>query len=153
MRLRLSIRLLTALGVALCLDGATGIDPRQYLEDVKILSSDEMQGRGTGSPELDKAAEFIAGQFRAFGLRPLGDDTYDRPFPVTVSATAGAGNRFEYATGAGPITLKPGEEFQPLSFSSSGSASGTVVFAGYGITAHEYGYDDYAASTSRASWS
>jgi hypothetical protein len=36
------------------------------------------------------------------------------------------------------------QDFLPFSFSSRGAAGGGVVFAGYGITAPEYGYDDYA---------
>jgi hypothetical protein len=39
--------------------------------------------------------------------------------------------------------------FVPFSFSSSGTVSAPVVFVGYGITANEYHYDDYAGSTSR----
>ena len=40
----------------------------RYFEHVKYLASDEMKGRGDGSPELDKAADYIASQFRACGL-------------------------------------------------------------------------------------
>ena len=42
--------------------------------DVSFLASDTMQGRGTHSPGLDIAAEFIAAQFRRAGLDPAGDD-------------------------------------------------------------------------------
>ncbi len=41
-------------------------------------------------------------------------------------------------------TLQEGKEFVPYNFSARGKASGKVVFAGYGITAPEYNYDDYA---------
>lgn len=44
--------------------------------DVSFLASDAMQGRGTPSPGLDIAAEFIAAQFRRAGLEPAGDDGY-----------------------------------------------------------------------------
>src|SRR6266446_10288337 len=45
----------------------------RYLKDVTYLASDEMKGRGDGSPELDRAADYIAGQFRLAGLSPAGD--------------------------------------------------------------------------------
>src|SRR5579863_6308150 len=44
--------------------------------DVSFLASDQLQGRGTPSPGLDVAAEYIAAQFRRAGLEPAGDDGY-----------------------------------------------------------------------------
>jgi len=44
--------------------------------DVSFLASDALQGRGTPSPGLDVAAEYIAAQFRRAGLDPAGDDGY-----------------------------------------------------------------------------
>jgi hypothetical protein len=49
--------------------------------DVSFLASDALQGRGTPSPGLDVAAEFIAAQFRAAGLDPAGDDGYFQTAP------------------------------------------------------------------------
>lgn len=45
-------------------------------DNLKFLSSDEMQGRNTPSPELDRAAEYIAAQFKKAGLEAVGDDGY-----------------------------------------------------------------------------
>ena len=52
------------------------IDPKVYLDDIKYLASDELRGRATGSPELEKAAAFIAGKFREFGLEPVDGKRY-----------------------------------------------------------------------------
>ncbi len=50
--------------------GATAsIDPNVYLDEIKYLASQEMRGRATGSPELEKAAHYLAGQYRSFGLQ------------------------------------------------------------------------------------
>jgi hypothetical protein len=45
-------------------------------EHLKFISSDELQGRNTPSPGLDRAAEYIAAQFKKAGLEAVGDDGY-----------------------------------------------------------------------------
>src|SRR5262244_2210702 len=68
----------------------------RYFEHVKYLASDEMKGRGDGSPELDKAADYIAAQFKAWGLRPMGDNkTYFQKFELTTGAQPGARNELQ----------------------------------------------------------
>lgn len=129
---------------ALCLLSAAQIDPNRYLEHVKFLASPELKGRATGEPGLDQAAEYIARQFRSFGLQPVEGESYFQPLPVTTNARLGAHNRFEYTEGARKRELKLQEGFLPLNFSVSGTLTGGVVFVGYGITAPEYHYDDYA---------
>jgi hypothetical protein len=136
---------LAALAAALRLVAAVQIDANQYLEDIKYLASDQLKGREDGTPELDKAGEYIAKQFRSFGLRPAGDGgRYLQPFQVTTSTRPGQANRFVYSEGPHQASLKFDTEFRPLSLSANGNAAGQVVFAGYGITAPEYGYDDYS---------
>jgi len=46
---------------------AADIDPQQYLAHVKYLASPELKGRATGSPELEKAADYIPGSFDLSG--------------------------------------------------------------------------------------
>ncbi len=142
--MRIARKLLLTAWLAAGLALAAGIDPAQYLENIKVLASEQMRGRAAGHPELDEAARFIAGRFQSFGLEPAAGRDFLQPFPITASAALGAGNRLDYTDGRSTTSLKFDEEFRPLAFSASGSVSGQVVFAGYGITAREYGYDDYA---------
>ncbi len=117
----------------------TAFNPERYLAHIRFLASPELKGRATGSPELEKAAQYIADQFRADGLKPQ-----LQSFRITTSARLGKSNRFDFALEGETQSLQVAKGFVPINFSSSGKASGGVVFAGYGITAPEYNYDDYA---------
>ncbi|PYT25514.1 MAG: hypothetical protein DMG57_24965 [Acidobacteria bacterium] len=123
---------------------APHIDPQHYLAHIKYLASPGMKGRETGSPQLEKAAHYIAAQFRSIGLSPVDSKSYMQAFPVTTNARLGSSNHFEYEEAGKSVVLKVREDFIPFNFSSRGKLSGSVVFAGYGITAPEYNYDDYA---------
>jgi Peptidase family M28/PDZ domain/PA domain len=125
--------------------GATAtVDPNVYLNEIKFLASPELKGRATGSPELEKAAAFIAGKFKEFGIKPADGKNYYQAFPVTTNARLGKSNRFHFTEEGRSVVLRFPEDFLPFNFSSPGKISGNVVFVGYGITAPEYNYDDYA---------
>src|SRR3954451_6409350 len=79
--------------VTLLYAATPAIDPKLYLDDVKYLASPELKGRASGSPELEKAAAFISGKFKEFGLKPANGKDYYQAFPVTTSAKPGPGNR------------------------------------------------------------
>ncbi len=124
--------------------GDAAFDPDRYLDHIKYLASPEMRGRESGSPELEKAAQYIADHFKADGLKPADGKSYLQPFEITTSAKPGKANRLDVDLKGDAESLQPNKEFEPYSFSSRGKASGGLVFAGYGITAPEYNYDDYA---------
>lgn len=115
----------------------------RYLSHIKFLASPELKGRGTGSPELEKAAAYIEKQFRDLGIKPPGKEYY-QGFQVTTNAHLGPANRMTEKLPDGARTVAAGAAFMPLNFSSTGDASAGVVFVGYGITAPEYHYDDYS---------
>jgi len=119
------------------------IDADHYLNYVKVLASEKMRGRGTGSKELESAAEMIAKEFKATGLQPVGGSYFQR-FPVTTQARLGGSNKLALQFDGKKEALAFEKEFIPLNFSSAGDVDGEVVFVGYGITAPEYNYDDYA---------
>ncbi|HYW47084.1 MAG TPA: M28 family peptidase [Bryobacteraceae bacterium] len=123
---------------------AQTISPTLYLDDVKFLASEQMRGRATGSPELEKAAAFISRKFREFGLQPADGKSYYQAFRVTTSAKLGNSSHFRLTSQGHVTALRFPEEFVPLHFSSAARLNAAVVFAGYGITAPEYHYDDYA---------
>ena len=136
---------LCSLAAAVVAYGAAAtIDPGRYLDDIKFLASQDMKGRATGTPELEKAAAYIAADFRSFGLQPIDGKSYYQAFSVTTHARLGKDNRFAYTIAGKRVKLNFPEDFIPFNFSARAKMSGPVVFAGYGITAPEYNYDDYA---------
>ncbi len=144
-----STRLFAAsvLSASLCLAAPEKgkISAMEYQNDVKTLASEKFRGRGTGTPQLEQAARFIAGRFKSLGIAPADGKSYYQRFQVTTNAKLGKGNRFAYGeNGSKKTSATLGQEFQPFNFSGNGRVTAPVVFAGYGITAPEYDYDDYA---------
>ena len=123
---------------------APAANPQRYLNDVKVLAAPEMEGRGAGTKGIDRAAHYIEQQFKVLGLQPAGNRSFEQPFTVTTGAKLKGKNDLIVHVGSVQKKLKLGEDYVPLSFSSVGSVSGPVVFAGYGATADEFGYNDYA---------
>jgi hypothetical protein len=119
-------------------------------EDIRYLASDELGGRGNGSSGLGDAALFIRKRFENLGLEPAGGGgTYLQTFRVSTGQELG---RLTSAVLRGPDgsrTLESGRDFEPLSVSASGEVQASLVFAGYGVTAPEHDYDDYASVDAR----
>jgi len=135
------------LGVASLAGAADPVPDAERLRGwVRDLADPAMDGRGAGSPGADRAAAYVADQFRRIGLRPLGDGgTYLQRFSVLTRVRLGADNALELKVpGPPPRAFAVGPEFLPLTFSDDGDVTGEVVFAGFGISAPSVGYDDYA---------
>jgi len=130
---------------------AAEIDPAKIAAHVKVLASDEFEGRGPATEGEKKTVAYIAEQYKAVGLEPGGDLkdgkrawTQDVPLarfeiegPVAVSVTAGGetltwaqGDQVALraaATGVDQVTIK----------------DAPIVFAGYGVKAPERNWDDF----------
>jgi hypothetical protein len=119
-------------------------DPARVLNDIQALSAPEMEGRGAGTKGLARAAGLIVKRYKELNIPPAGSHGYLQPFPLITGARLKSDNRLVVGNGGKPIELKTSQDFVPFSFSSSGQVEGSLVFAGYGVTADEYQYDDYA---------
>jgi aminopeptidase YwaD len=119
-------------------------DPARVLNDIKTLSAPEMEGRGAGTKGLARAADLIVKRYKELKISPSGTHGYLQPFTLITGAKLKSDNRFMVINGDTKKDLKTNQDFVPFSFSSSGQVEGSVVFAGYGVTAEEYQYDDYA---------
>ena len=118
----------------------SGLSAQQYFKHVSFLASDDLKGRGNGTPELQRASEYIASQFRSLGLKPAGDKgTYFENFQITTGTAYGQRNALIIDN----RMLTIDADFEPLSISLSSQVDGPLVFAGYGITAPDLQWDDY----------
>lgn len=139
----LSLCLLLALSAGIWASDQPALAPERIKAHIEYLASQRLKGRGTGTPELNKAAKYIAEQFKREGLEPGAGKSYFQKFRVTVGAQLGPQNKAEAVIGKQSISLKAQQDYQPLNFSDSGGVSAGLVFAGFGTTAPEYEYDDY----------
>jgi len=122
------------------------------IHDVTYLASDALEGRAAGSRGARQAADYIAEQLRAAGLKPLGsspDFFQSFEFNAGVRVLTNA-NRLAVSHDGTEHAFAVEQDFRPLSFSASASAEGQVVFAGYGLSGPGNpgeGYDSYAGVT------
>lgn len=120
------------------------ITARELSAHVEYLSSDELEGRGSGTGENKLAAQYIADQFSSYGLQPKGDNGgYFQNFQVLTGLIAGKKNRITVIVNGKQFNLTS-EDFIPLSFSADTSIVSSLVFVGYGISADSLQYNDYA---------
>ncbi len=117
---------------------------------VQFLADDSLEGRGTGSAGFEKAADYMAAQFRAAGLQPAGVDGYRQPinFEVAQIDETGCSLALLRDGQAQPLTL--GEDAViSVSSHTANHVEAAMVFAGYGLTVPELGYDDLAGQDVR----
>jgi len=123
---------------------------------LSFLSSDWMEGRETGTKGGFMAADYIASMMQLFGLVPFGDKakvgdkgnnrlSYFQDFEVIRYKTEKASLAFilHNATSQSVFQLAQGIDFEVKSGPNSMEAEAPVVFAGYGISTADKGYDDY----------
>jgi Zn-dependent M28 family amino/carboxypeptidase len=156
MRAAIAILLTAAALLAACADGLGRLQPKDlraaetsitgedFIGHVRVLSSDEFEGRAPGTPGEDKTVEYLTRQFKAIGLAPGNPDgTYVQDVPLvgitgTRSATLSAGGK--------RMRMKFPDDYVTVSrrFTPRVKVDASeLVFVGYGVVAPEYGWDDY----------
>ena len=120
--------------------GLLSIRADELREKVTYLASREMKGRGDGSPELRRAAEYIADAFKRHGVKPAGDGgTYFQNFRMFM---ARLGTRNDFRSGNTDYIL--GGDYVPHYLSPSAEVEGSLIFMGYGISAPSLKFDEFA---------
>ncbi len=127
------------------------LDEDVYREHVRVLSSGEFDGRRPGTPGADRTVAYLAETFKSLGLKPGNGAEFTQVVPLLeitpqeppqLSFTA-HGQRMPLAYGAEAV-IWSGRGL-PLAQLQDGG----VVFAGYGIVAPEFGWDDYGTTDVR----
>ena len=113
---------------------------------VQTLASEKFEGRLTGSAGEKLAADYLIAELKRMGAKPLpGMTDFRMPFTFTAGSKDG-GSTFAYKDATGGSGSGGANGVLALSFSDSGSVSGNVVFAGYGLVvpnSQDFGYDSY----------
>ena len=121
------------------------ITAREIRHHIQYLASEEMQGRKAGTEYADNAAEYIAEEFRRYGLQPHGEEgSFYQGFEFVSDVELGQKNSLIVRIDSDHLSYTVKSQFIPLAFSKDTSVTGEVVFAGYGITARDLQYDSYA---------
>lgn len=108
---------------------------------MRYLASDGLMGRGVDTPGIDLARDYIAHQFKRYGLMPGGENG---GFFQGLNIVTGIEVKEPSSLTLGrDTTLGLNQEWVPLGHSRSAAIEGELVFVGYGITVKDYGYDDY----------
>lgn len=124
------------------------ISSHTLLDYVKELASEKYEGRLTGTEGYRASMDWVASHLRKWGVTPAGDGgTYFQAFPIAYTLVFNdceVALHLAYKGAKIKKSYKYEEEFIPGSTSGSGEVTAEVVYVGYGITAPELGYDEYA---------
>ncbi len=123
------------------------IRPEALHAHVAFLASDALEGRGSGTRGHALAAAYVAAQFEGLGLEPgAPDGSWRQSVPLRRAVPDPAACKVTLVHGAVERPLEQGRDFACFGNPAlaSGSAMAPVVFVGYGVSAPERGYDDYA---------
>ncbi|MFD0725837.1 M28 family metallopeptidase [Lysobacter brunescens] len=122
------------------------LDPADFAEHVRVLASDEFEGRAPGTPGEEKTVQYLKAQFERMGLKPGNGDSYFQVVPM-METTADESTTMTIDVKGTPRTLKFGTDMvvgtrtgQP-EVKIDGSE---LVFVGYGVDAPEQNWNDYA---------
>jgi Zn-dependent M28 family amino/carboxypeptidase len=115
------------------------------MNHIKVLASDEYEGRGPGTPGEDLSINYIADQFKKIGLSPGNTDgTYFQKVPLVGIATQQDAEMKVKASGK-EMKLRFSEDFvaRSVRVTEKTGFDADMIFVGYGVVAPEYGWDDY----------
>ncbi len=136
---------LTGLAALLIAGQAVRLSTDRMRADVKYLASDALEGRGVGTKGGKLATEYIAAQLKEAGAEPAGNDgTYFQKVPF-VGSTTSPDATLKVSGKSESFSLDFKKDFvgTALSQNAENDFNAEAVFVGHGISAPEFGWDDY----------
>jgi Zn-dependent M28 family amino/carboxypeptidase len=135
-----------ALGAVLAAQTLPRIEAGGILAHIKVLASDEYQGRAPGTKGEDLTVKYLSDQFQKMGLKPGNTDgTYVQNVPL-VGITPDPSMALTFTKSGQADTLKFKDDFVAWTkrvTESAGLKDSELVFVGYGVEAPEFKWDDY----------
>lgn len=120
------------------------ISEKGLLASIKVLASDEFEGRAPGSPGEEKTVAWLTAQFKALGLKPGNPDgSWVQKVPLRSQTPT---PRLSWSVGGKTVKLNFPDDFVASSTGPDTSVrikDSEIVFVGYGAVAPEYGWDDF----------
>lgn len=142
----LSLMGVLALSAAFGAENAGTVDPQRLSSTVKVLASDEFEGRGPGTPGETKTIEWLTKSFRELGLEPGGErGSWTQAVPL-VRTQIGSPAKLSIAVQGKDRPLIQSADIYVSTVRKVDRVSikaAPVVFVGYGVTAPERQWDDY----------
>ncbi|HSQ69361.1 MAG TPA: hypothetical protein VLM41_04695, partial [Steroidobacteraceae bacterium] len=147
-----SVLLVAAASTAACSTGAgRGDPPERFTADgltahVKVLASDEFEGRRSATPGGAKTVAYLERTFREIGLKPGAGDSYLQPVPFVELGTQPSPS-LEVSAAGGKLDFSYGPEavyWTTRVTTEAGIEESDLVFVGYGIVDPSRGWNDYA---------
>ncbi|WP_018479190.1 M28 family peptidase [Pontibacter roseus] len=142
----------SALAQSLTLDKPTAkslnkVKPKDIKAHVKYLADDRLLGRQPGTPGYQMAVDYVVDHYKKAGVEPAGENgTYLQLVRLRKSFIGKDAALSVLDAQGNEMKLTDGKEFSiyPHAEEQQVSINAPLVFAGYGISAPDLGYDDYA---------
>ena len=132
-------------GAGTRLDISSAAVIRRLRTDTTYLASDDLEGRGARTSGLDLAAQYIALEYEKAALDTSHyNNTPFQQFRLYSRGTEGAVQSLRFIADGDETTLELQENYTSILAAKTGRFDTGVVFVGFGITAPEADYDDYA---------
>ncbi|WP_439695323.1 M28 family metallopeptidase [Mucilaginibacter sp. AW1-7] len=127
-------------------EAAKAISPEEIKEKIAVLAADSMMGRKPFTAGENKAIAYISSEFKKAGLEPGNNGSYYQDVPM-VEVTSTPSPTMEISGGKSPLSLHVTSDFVAFTRREVATVelkNSPLVFAGYGVVAPEYHWNDYA---------
>ena len=129
------------------------IRPEQIRAHIRFLSDSLLQGRAPGTPGYDIAARYVATELEALGLQPAASGKWFQSVPLEKAVTDEPASSFELTVNGKKQALSQAKDYILSTWFASPAGENVkaesdveapIVFVGFGVTAPDQKYDDYA---------
>lgn len=126
---------------------AQSVRPDAIQAHMRYLADDKLLGRKPGTPGYEMAAQYVQEQFQKLGFKPIGENgTYRQAVPLRRGQVKESGSSLTFIRNGSELPQVYGKNFilSPNFNQPNSEVEAPIVFVGFGVSAPELGYDDYA---------